>query len=402
MGTYTSGRGIRRQNIAVTDEDYINKLVETMKSFRTFDAALDSFLIEHGYTGDIHGVKEKIAFIMDVFQASGVPIERRILSVWYDRHVFAEKREIAFRFCFAFHLNVSETEDFFRRIYLQRGMDCHDMHEAVYYWCISHQKSWTEAQAIIAEIPDVRNNGDVDINGDVMYTETIVHELDRFTTEDELISFLKENREQFGYNNVTGRKYINELWKRIACENGIAEKEAALLYDASEVSEYRSVWDIFLQIFGLKEYDSDHTRLFVIDQDRTLQPLLKENAMIHPIAANAFPNRQGIENIINGKHESDEVVRKTMVLLGFYRYWAELSIKHHTVDYMAVEHDGQRCLKSIDRMLVETGYPALYEGNPYDWIFVYCCCSDYPLSDFRFFMREVYLYSKEHSQKSGN
>ncbi|MGM9941883.1 MAG: hypothetical protein ACI32N_07845 [Bulleidia sp.] len=381
MSTYTAGKGIQRQNICITDEDYINRLVATMKSFRTFDCALDSFISEHGYTGDINDVKEKTSFIMERFENSGVPMEKRTLLAWYEKHVPAEKREIAFRFCFAFHLNLSETQDFFRRVYLQRGIDCHDIHEAVYYWCIGHQLSWKEAQAVLEQVPVVRTQGNVDMNGDVLYTETIIHELNRFDTVEALVTFLNENREQFGYNNATARKYISELWKRIAGENGIAWKEADLLYDACDVSEHRSVWDIFLQIFGLKDYDHDHTRLFVIGQDRTLQPVLKENPMMHPIAANAFPNRQGLENIMNGKYESNEVVRKTMILLGFYRFWAECSIHHRTVDYMALEHDGYRCLTSINRMLGDTGYPSLYEGNPYDWIFIYCCCSAYPLSD---------------------
>ena len=57
-------------------------------------------------------------------------------------------------------------------------------------------------------------------------------------------------------------------------------------------------------------------------------------------------------------------------------------------EYAAKPYDGPRCIASINRLLLDASYPELYEGNPYDWIFLYAV---YPLDAFRSFMREAYL-----------
>ena len=60
-------------------------------------------------------------------------------------------------------------------------------------------------------------------------------------------------------------------------------------------------------------------------------------------------------------------------------------------EYAAKPYDGPRCIASINRLLLDASYPELYEGNPYDWIFLYASPDAYPLDAFRSFMREAYL-----------
>ena len=36
----------------------------------------------------------------------------------------------------AFQLTLEETQDFLRRVYLQRNLDCHNIQEAIYYYCM--------------------------------------------------------------------------------------------------------------------------------------------------------------------------------------------------------------------------------------------------------------------------
>ena len=50
------------------------------------------------------------------------------------------------------------------------------------------------------------------------------------------------------------------------------------------------------------------------------------------------------------------------------------------------------------RFLSDAGYPALYAGNPFDWIFMYSAHDDCPLEALRFFMRELYLVKKDELQ----
>ena len=397
MGEYTSFLSAKGYEISPEDDNYKQELLDVAKSFRTFDAALGEFIVQRGYPGDIADIDAKVKYIKDKFDEAGVPMESRILKSWFQKHTQAGNRDIAIKFCFAFQLTLEETQDFLRRVYLQRNLDCHNIQEAIYYYCISHRLTYSDAQTLIAKAPTQDGKGHIDLNSNVMYTGTIIKELDRFQSPEELLAFLTENSEQFGYNNATAKKYINELWRRIAGENGLADREIRRRFPKKTFSDKsRSAWDIYQQIFGLLDFDNvGGDKLFFVEGDRTVQPLLKANDMIHPLARKSFPDRQGLEAIISGNWQSDEVVRKTMILLVFYRFWAELFLKGSDSEYEAKPNDAQRCIASINRLLLDTSYPELYEGNPYDWIFLYATQDAYPLEAFRFFMREVYLNKME-------
>ena len=393
MGEYTHFLSARGREISPEDENYAQELLEVAQSFRTFDAALDEFLLGQGYSGDLGDTEAKVRFIKGRFDETGIGVEARILRSWFQKHIQAEKRDIAIKFCFAFHLTTEETEDFFRRVYLQRGLDCHNIEEVIYYYCLSHGLSYSQAQDMVARAPVREGKGQIDYQGDILFTGAILEELERFQNPEDLLVFLRDNVDQFGYNNATAKKYIQELWRRIANEQGLAGRELGRRYpDQAAVGRQRSAWDIYQQIFGLLDYDRiGGDKLFLVKGDRTLQPLLKENGLIHPLVRKSFPDRQGLEAIISGNWQSDEVVRKTMILLAFYRFWTELFLKGSEPEYMAQPQDAPRCIASVNRLLLDARYPDLYEGNPYDWIFFYASQDAYPLDAFRFFMREVYL-----------
>ena len=310
MGDYTQFLSQKGNSISPEDENYIQELLEIASSFRTFDAALDEFIAQKGYTGNLADTDAKVRFIKCKFDEAGIPIEARILKGWFQKHTQAEKRDYAIQFCFAFHLTLDETQDFFRRVYLQRNLDCHTIREAIYYYSIRHRLSYSEAQALIEKAPKESGKGPVDLHSDVLFTGTIVKELDRFQSPEELLAFLTANSSQFGYNNATAKKYICELWRRIAGENGLAVQELKHRYPKETFAEKsRSAWDIYRQIFGLLDFDeSNGEKLYPISGDCTLQPLLKANAMIHPLVSKSFPDRQGLEAIIGGNWQSDEVV----------------------------------------------------------------------------------------------
>lgn len=400
MGEYTDQLRNIQYEISPEDDNYTDKLLSVAKSFRDFDEALDTFIVHKGFSGDIADVDEKVEFIKNKFQAASISPLPRNLRKWFTEKKRIEKRKIAFQFCFAFELDLQECEEFFRTVCLQRGFDCHNIEEAIYYYAVGNGLSYAEAQEMIQEAPD-DVKGKVDFKDEVLFTESIIKEINRLKSKEELIQFFRDNLEQFGYNNATAYKYIMEIWQRIEKPGGLAEKEKALLFsnlikaESGNVScKKRSVWDIYLQILGLYDFDDDNTPLFVLNTDRTLKPILKNNELLHPLAEDLFPDRQGLEAILRGEHKSNELVRKTIVLLVFYKYWTSLLIKKG-VGYRANSDDAERCYAEINRYLVDAGYPALYAGNPYDWIFLFAIQDEYPMETLRYFMRELYIIKED-------
>ena len=227
MGNYTSFLEDMTYDI-FEEEDYVEELKKAAELFRTFDKALDSFIVNHGYDGDLLNVDEKVSFITCKLKAAGVPVPRNIKK-WYSEHKRIE-RKTAFQLCFAFGLQVDEVDDFLRRVCLTRGFDCHDVEEVVYFFALKNGLSYEDTVDVLSKVTIVKP--DRVAKDDIVYTEFIAEEIDDIETVEELILYLNENVDKFGYNNATAYEIIRSIWNDISKEDGIALREKRLLYVA--------------------------------------------------------------------------------------------------------------------------------------------------------------------------
>lgn len=390
------------------DDQYEEKLLAIAATFRSFGQAITSFLFENGFSGDTNNIDEKANYLKDKFKAADIPPPRDI------RKWFSEDKGInpdtAYQICFAFNLSIDETRDFFRRVYFERAFDCPSITEAVYYYCMRNGLSYSDALDIIAQMPKPKATV-IKADKEILYTGTIIEFINGAKNSDELIAYVTDHIEQFGYNNATATQHIQELWAPLACKGGLAYKEGLLLdkafnfefdEDLGRDDEYTivtedadSVWRIFAQIVGL-----DRRQTSQLGTNRTLEPLLENNALLPALAENSFPDRNGIEMIIKGKHVSHERIRKILILLEFYTYWANATVSHKNALWEATEIDAERCIDKINRYLIEAGYPELYPGNPYDWIFMWEVKDAWPLVTFRDHMRTLYAHKSSEQTDS--
>ncbi len=405
MGAYTEFFEDASANIYYEAEDLIEELKKTTDLFRTFDKALDTFIFEHGYTGDLNDESQKIDYIITKFKDVNVPVPRNIKK-WYSEHKSIE-RKTAFQICYAFELPIDEANDFLRRICLFRGFDCHSMDEVVTYFSLKQKLSYSQSQNILKELTLIKPGKIGSEN--VIYTDFIEDEIDQIESEQELIEYLSTNGTMFEYNNATACSTIKNLWQSIAKEDGIASKEKKKLYYSFDKEENSidektdlntrkerkrmddSVWEIYLQILGLSGNLASE-----FYKNRSIKAILKDNKLLHPLAEEAFPDRDGLNKLLKGEHLSYERVRKIMIILVFYKFWAGKALSQN--NYEAGYNDADRCRADIDNFLTEAGYPVLYAGNPYDFIFLYSNNSDAPLLTFRVYMKDLYYLKNEEIQ----
>lgn len=250
--------------LAPDDDQYEEKLLAIAATFRSFGQAITSFLCANGFSGDTNNIDEKVNYLKDKFKAADIPAPRDI------RKWFSEDKGInpdtAYQICFSFNLSIDETRDFFRRVYFERAFDCHSITEAVYYYCIRNGLAYSDALDIIAQMPKPKATV-IKADKEILYTGTIVEFINGAKNADELVAYVTDHIEQFGYNNATATKHIQELWASLACKDGLAYKEGLLLdkafnfefgEDFGKDDEYTivtedvdSVWRIFAQIVGL-------------------------------------------------------------------------------------------------------------------------------------------------------
>ena len=400
MGRYTTFLEDFSYDIFPEDEGYEDKLIECAGRFRPFDEAMDAFICDHGYEGNVADIDEKVKYIASRFKEAGIKPPRS-LKKWFTEDVRAG-RGTAFEICFAFGLDLKESNDFFRRVYLGRGFDGHDMAEIVYMFALDHGISYEKASDMVRNLPAPRERKEP--GKAVIYTEAILEDIDDIDDADALVSYLSDHKSSFGYNNATACSHIRKLWEDIAGSDGLAVREKKEFYIADEYlgddggkkgdgkKEIRadkkdSLWKVYLQILGLTGDKSKK-----LGSERTIKPLLKDAKIIHPLAEDSFPDRDGLNKILNHEHVSYERVRKMLILLTFYHHWVSRKLERGT-DYVR-GGDTVRFIDYMDNELLDVGYPELYVGNPYDWLIMYSLVnSDDPLGTFREYMLNLY-YTK--------
>lgn len=399
MDDYTQLLSTDAETLSPDDDRYEDELLRIVRSFRTFSKALTQFICRNGFNGQPDNTEEKLLFLKQRFKAAGIPVPREI-NGWFTNGK-SVRRDTAFQICFAFSLNVEQTDEFFRKVYLERSFDCHSIREAVYYYCIRNGLKYQKAAELISHFPK-EMKGQITEGREVLYTGTIIDFINSCKNEDELTAFLNEHIEQFEYNNATAKKHIQSLWNVISCENGLAYREGVFLAQAYNMNhgdednyvtspnKGASTWTIYSQILGLDNHQSD-----ILKANRSIKPLLVNNDLLSPLAEASFPDRDGIEKITNSQHVSHERIRKLLILLEFYTYWARLVVEKKNELYEADKTDSERCLDRINSYLLDCGYPELYAGNPYDWIFLWALNDNNPLPAFRYYMREIYAAKQE-------
>lgn len=430
MTQYTELLNIKAEMLSMDDDSYEENLVEVATLFRGFDEALTSFMEEYGYKGDLADVSAKAQFLREKFKTANMKPPRDFKEWFVPNKKIA--RKTAFQICFAFNLGVDETNNFFRCVQFERGFDCHTVTEAVYYFCMRNGLSYLEAQEIIDRIP-VPKKVKVIPNREVLYTGTIIEYINGIDDKEKLIQYIIDNINDFQYNNATAIKYIQDLWTEISKTDGLATQEGTIIdrtynrfenrhrkgvtdtrsteviaaeirqqeqevkpYDYVVAGSDASTWIIFSQIIGLANYQESE---YATKHDRSLSSVLSENKLMPLKADYCFPSRQNIDKLIRGDLVGDdEIIRKMLIFLVFYTYWTKLIISKNDVFYSAKFSDSERCLDTINARLLDAGYPELYAGNSYDWLFKWALNDENPLIAFRHYMGEVFAVKEENTE----
>lgn len=431
MSEYSEMLIVKAETLDPDDDDYEESLLQTASLFRGFDEALTAFISEHGYTGERNDIGAKAKLLLAKYKAAGVTPPRSFKE-WFSPNKRLERKTVI-PVCFAFNLDIEEANDFLRCVQFDRGLDCHTVSEAVYYFCIKNSLSYSDAREIINRIPVPKKVKTIP-KRDVLYTGTIIKYIDSIDDKEKLIQYITDNIGEFEYNNVTAIKDIQELWTGISKKDGLAVKEGAIIdrmhnrfKDKSKkgntdtrlreviVKEVKheeeavkpedfvvakadaSTWNIFSQIIGL---DNATENKYAVNYDRSLSSVLSQNALLPLNASYCFPSQHSIDKLIRGELSDNELIRKMLIFLVFYTFWAkkitDSNDPFYTSHVTKNDSDAERCMDTINTHLVNAGYPAMYAGNPYDWVFMWSLNNEHPLEAFRTYMGEVLAFKKEH------
>lgn len=354
------------------DEDY-ERMIEFINSdsgFKTFGEGL-IYIISKKYP-DVDS-ENVIEFIYECCDKNEVKKESiassNTFKNWFKSDSKPKKgeqsRDAMFALAFALELNPDETADLFHKVYMDRAFDFRNTKEIIYYFCISQDKSWEDAQKLI-KLADISDHSSDD---KTIYTSLIGKELSEISDESELISYIKSHCNNLSKSNITAKENMEKLVEKA---KEIAREEMTLpefesLYDNKWRKEESFSTNLLYEIITGVSPSSDKGTISVFKNSR----LPKE-------IKNRFPESSSF----SVKNQTYESIRKMIILLFSYTFWFK-------IQHLKVDADFDDYKEELNALLFDCSFSELYYGNPYDWLFMYCALNERPLDVFRGALSEV-------------
>lgn len=292
-----------------------------------------------------------------------------------------DSRASLFALAFALQLTPDETAELFHKVYLDRAFDYRNEKELVYYFCLHRKKSWTDANRLIEQLQSKNASTD----DYTVYTSQIHADMDALIDEEALLSYIASHGHNLEKKNVAARKNVSKLIEKAKdtaeSETKLIElrrqaesvnKSKKLLYaEAGEIEHFRntdaqSLNHLYEVVTGQLVRGGKGTKT------------LFKNARLPREIKSRFPEAVTLSK----KDPTYEELRKLIILLASYNFWYQLREKNENADI-------EDYIEEMNGYLDESGFPLMYYGNPYDWLFLYCTLADNPLETFRGILAEV-------------
>jgi hypothetical protein len=294
-------------------------------------------------------------------------------------------REDMFVLAFALKLTVEETQELFHKVFLDRAYDKRNYRELIYYHCLKKGDSYAHAQQLISlvSLSDQPQDG-------TLYTSVISKETENLLDDMELIAYINAHSHNFNMNNVAAFHAYQRLWEQarltVDLELGFPKRSSTKIprvrekLDAKKASNLKDK-DINSAAF---DYETITGQSISIYRASGTKPLSFKNAHLPKEIKTNFPTSPALD-----KNPSSEQLRKMIILLFSYTFWYQIQAK-------GIEDYFDMYLDQLDALLDDIGYPPMYAGHPFDWLFMTCSYMERPLDEFRNILDQV-LHETEYA-----
>ena len=202
-------------------------------------------------------------------------------------------------------------------------------------------------------------------------TQQLMTDASVLKSDEEIVQYILSHASAFEFNSVRAVKKRDELLKD-TCQLAQEEISAWEQYKNDNILKGKtksSVNTVFQVIIDQMRLERNEKRTSIF-KDSFLPSEIKIN----------FPQ----PNILQKKDPSYDELRKSIILLFSYRFWRKTMPNTDFFDDFETQ---------LSDLLDGIGFPPLYYGNPYDWLFLYCtACTDSetnPLDTFRGLIAEA-------------
>lgn len=348
-------------------------------NFKTFSDGLTDCIIRHDYNGNVNSANEKATFIKNKCNEKNIDLNSSVVKTWFTdkRPISSERsRENVYKLCFALGLTVMETSDFFLKVYYECPFNFRIYEELIYYYCLNNGQSYSSACNLINKAKVILENSKAS-QSVYELTTGIETDLKNIHTDDELLKFISQNNMDFLITNQTACHHAKRLIDECTelAKNDCQSREEL----HHKLGRSGNIALLIYVLFGEDILDFKKDKSF--SKASEFPELVKSN----------FPLKMNLSRIKNGQKVSYETMRKSLILLSFYSYYAQLFQNADYEDFCALEEDFTDFVCETNDLLKTCGYPSLYVRNPFDWLIMHCGSREYPLDEFRNAINRYYL-----------
>ena len=367
-------------------EEYTQEYLKNY-AFHSFADGLTECIVKHGFVGDIGSVEEKTAFVKQKCGEKNIPLNISNIRRWFtEKRPLSNRtsRELVYQFCFAMEMSLEETTEFFLKVYFECPFNFRAGDEVIYYFCFANGLNYSTAQELKEKVSAILEQAEPE-ESKIEFTTAIGAGLKNIHTEKELLQYISENASEFLVNNRTAYFHANELLNEcteLAKKFFNSENKSGMLEEKlSHHAEKKQNVDLFLYVlFGIDLLQYKKEKSFAKASD--FPELVKSN----------FPLKMQLSKIKSNESVSYETMRKSLILLEFYAYFASLFYENRNdAKFCSIEDDFTSFVEETNDLLTSCGYPVLYVRNPFDWLFMHCANHPYPLQEFRDAVTRYYM-----------
>lgn len=339
---------------AAMDDDYQSVLaVLNSDSFRPFSIRLLAFVNQ--LWGTEYDADTAAKAVLKSAKQNNVAITRNTVLNWFSGqsspNMGASSRERMYTLAFALGLTSDQTDLLFSKVLLDRAYNPRNIMEFVYRYCIATGKAYQTASSLLQQAEAVL--ADDDSSTETIGTQQMAAISVSTIDEEELLAAVGQNRHSFVLSDVRAKAEVQNLLDKI--RGNLVLQEYKLHHQAEKCD---------CDLLG-RDTDSLDFMLYVIKDQESSSKKTKGLPSLPDLfpkeIANDFPDK----STFSLKDPSSYILRKEIIFLFFYYYWATCSLSG----------DYDEFKENLNQRLENCGLSPLYAGNPYDWMFLYCVCA---------------------------
>lgn len=312
---------------------------------------------------------------------------RRKVNNWLKEDTFSISKESAIQLGFALQLNLEETDQLLMKLCEER-FHWRNPEEIIYIYALSNNLNYLEATALHNYFAQKGLFISDPCESTTVYTDQVRNRIASLSNDTELEEFLISAQNELGKFHNTAYNLFIEFLELL--------KNPVMDWEMPNTIDSLSTRDI-LETYMYRNY------IPFTKRPRKTENTNTEKLVFSALQRNIRQNWPDEETLSKMQHRKTDVTRKVLMLLFLATDGGYSSYSEEEFDPLSPEEEFEGMYNRLESMLVDCGFSKLDPRVPFDWMILFCMCTnDSLLIDERIqdFLKEIFVETTSDSKNN--